>query len=183
MRNNEGIKIFLVIFLILQLKIIGFSLEPILKIYRLNKAIDHADFDYGMLRNIDQLPPPYPPDSPYQIGDLPIIKGQYTVYKFIAEYEGDSFKGRKVLFHDLLLIKADKANKILDALHYTLEWTDTPSLDLYRLQNKKLYLKEGLKIKELKLRNPETDRELIENGVIEIGKKHPKSIDSFGLSL
>ncbi|MBU1026912.1 MAG: hypothetical protein KKA31_04205 [Candidatus Margulisbacteria bacterium] len=137
------------------------------KTYTLTETIPKADFDYETIKNIDAVPPPYPADSPYQIGDLKTVKGPYTIYKFICEYYGDSkFSEKPVKLHDLLVIKTDNKNKIIDAFHYTLEWTDSPSLDLYHLKNKDVPLENGMKIKELKLTNITTGNKLEEKGEI-----------------
>jgi len=113
------------------------------------KVIQNADLDYQFLDRIDQVPPPYPAGSNYQIGDLPTVKGEYTVYKYLIEYVGKSAEKGESKFHDLLVIKTDSSGKILDAYKYTLEWADSPSLALYRMKSKELYLKPDLKINDL----------------------------------
>jgi hypothetical protein len=120
--------------------------------YRLIKVIRNADLDYGMLHNIDRIPPPYPEGSKYQIGDIGTVKGSYTVYKFVREYEGLSGStDEPAPFHDLLVVKVDDAGVIVDAYKYTLEWTDSPSLALYRLGRKGVRFKEDMDVRELQL--------------------------------
>lgn len=120
--------------------------------YRLIKVIRNADLDYGMLNNIDRVAPPYPEGSRYQIGDIGTVKGASTVYKFMREYEGLSGSADKPApFHDLLVVKVDDAGVIVDAYKYTLEWTDSPSLALYRLGRKGVRFKEDMDVRELQL--------------------------------
>lgn len=116
---------------------------------RPSEVITNADLDYQFLNNIDSITPPYPSGGKYQIGDLPTVKGKYTVHKYLVEYAGRSAEGGKSRFHDLIILKLDNDKKILDAYKYTLEWTDSPSLALYRTRTKGLYLKPGLKLKDL----------------------------------
>jgi len=132
------------------------SSERTSQAYKLEKIMKNTDLDYAFLKEIDSIPPPYPPNSPYQIGDLKYVPGKFKIYKFIAEYMGVSkFHPEPILFHDLLVIKTNYTNKILDAYHYTLEWTDSPSLDLYHSTGEYVYLENGLKIDKLKLFNAE----------------------------
>jgi tetratricopeptide (TPR) repeat protein len=120
--------------------------------YRLIKVIKNADLDYGMLNNIDRITPPFPEGSQYQIGDIGTVKGAYTVYKFVREYEGLSGSvDQPAHFHDLLAVKVDDAGVIVDAYKYTLEWTDSPSLALYRLGRKGVRFKEDMDVRELQL--------------------------------
>jgi tetratricopeptide (TPR) repeat protein len=120
--------------------------------YRLIKVIKNADLDYGMLHDIDRITPPFPEGGKYQIGDIGTVKGVYTVYKFMREYEGLSGSADKPApFHDLLVVKVDGAGVIVDAYKYTLEWTDSPSLALYRLGRKGVRFKEDMDVRELQL--------------------------------
>ena len=44
-----------------------------IQVYRLAGVIPRSDFDYPRMEKIDQVPPPFPPGSDFQIGDLPLI--------------------------------------------------------------------------------------------------------------
>lgn len=142
--------------------------EPkVVKLYKLVKVSHNSDFDYEKLSNIDALVPPYPKNSKYQIGDLPIKKGKFTIYRFMAEYPGQS-AGNGKKFHNLLIVKADRKGKITDAFHYTLEWQDSPSLCLYRLENKDVNLSNFTVLSQLKLKNMTTNKMLNDYGAIVI---------------
>lgn len=120
--------------------------------YRLIRVMKNADLDYAMLRDIDRITPPYPKGSPHQIGDIGTVQGAYTIYKYMREYEGLSASGGKpALFHDLLAVKVNDGGIIVDAYLYTLEWTDSPSLALYRLGRKGVRFREDLDVRELQL--------------------------------
>jgi len=43
------------------------------------------------------------------------VSGHYTYYQFIATFKGHSFQEADKDFHDILIIKTDKENKIVDA--------------------------------------------------------------------
>jgi hypothetical protein len=123
--------------------------------YTLTAVIRDADLDYAMLNTIDTITPPFPEGSKYQISDIGTVKGTYTVYKFIREYNSRSkFSASPVTFHDLLAVKVDTAGVIVDAYKYTLEWTDSPSLALYRLGKKGVRFKTNIDVNELQLTTP-----------------------------
>ncbi|MDH4270409.1 MAG: hypothetical protein OEW18_00375 [Candidatus Aminicenantes bacterium] len=121
--------------------------EPRILDYRLTETLRGRDFDYAWINEIDSVPPPYPADGQYQIGDLKTVDGPFTVYKFIREYEPESRSAESpAKFHDLLLVKTDNQGNILDAYHYTLEWSDSPSLDLERMGATGLNLRRRLTV-------------------------------------
>jgi hypothetical protein len=140
-----------------------------LKTYLLIQKSADSDIDEDFLEKIDSIPPPFPAGGPYQIGDIPTLTGEFEVYKFTAEYVGPTSQGERPL-HDLLVIKTDRQKKILDAVHYTLDWTDMPTLDLFRFRGKGVTLRDGLRIEELKLANVQTGSPLAEEGIIVLNK-------------
>jgi hypothetical protein len=135
------------------------------KEYRLVQTHGRSEIDRGFLQKIDALTPPFPPGSPYQVGDVPVVAGRFTVHKFVALYRGKSAEGEKD-FHDLLVVETDDSGLILDAVHYTLEWTDLPTLDLYRLGAKGVTLRDGLRVLDLRLVNVRTKEPLADEGTI-----------------
>lgn len=137
------------------------------KAYRLAAIVQGGDFDLRALRNIDSLPVPYPAGSRNQIGDLPLRRGKFLIYKFVAAYARTGAEGGAAEFHDILALKIGCGDEILDAWQYTLEWADTPSLDLNRMRKKGLVLKRGLEIANLDLANASTGSAAEEEGVIE----------------
>jgi hypothetical protein len=139
------------------------------KVYQLTQACSQSELDRSFLQTIDSVTPPFPAGSPYQIGDIPAVPGRMTVYKFMAQYRGKSAEGEGD-FHDLLVIETDGAGTILDGYHYTLEWTDLPTLDLFRFRGKGVTLRDGLNIQELRLANVQTGAPLVEDGIIVLKK-------------
>lgn len=136
------------------------------KVYRFIDSVKHADFDYRALKDIDRLPTPYPPGSPFQVGELPIASGDCTLYKFQAEYRGRSAEAGKERFHDILVVKLDGDGKVADAFHYTLEWADSPSLDLFRAGRRGFVLENGLALDRFAFTNPQS--RFHERGVISL---------------
>ncbi len=116
------------------------------KFYYLKKAAVKADFNYAKLNN-----------NPVK-ADFEPVDGKYKYYQFIATFKGlsynedaedDSIKD----FHDILIIKTDNKNKILDAYQHTLEWAEWPSqFDVYRYNTKNVILKNNLDINWLNLK-------------------------------
>ncbi len=122
-----------------------------IKIYKLKKKATNADFDYSKLNDIDDnikdtlniknLMPIFEPTS-----------GHFTYYQFISTFKGHSFQEVDKDFHDILIIKTDGENKIIDAYQYTLEWAEPPlQFDLYKSDVKNLILKNDLDLSALKL--------------------------------
>jgi hypothetical protein len=105
------------------------------------------------------------------------VKGKFTVYQFVATYQGTSFRGEgDWTFHDLLTLKTDTKGRILDAYQYTLEWAEPPaSSDLFRSTVKNIYLKDQLAISLLKFirthyTEEHTDNQLNDLGVLILKK-------------
>ncbi len=125
------------------------------KIYKLKKKTINSDFDYLKLEDIDgnikdtlnlkSLMPIFEP-----------INGQFTFYQFLATFKGEAYNGDGPTlikdFHDILIIKTDNKNKVIDAYQYTLEWAEPPlQFDLYKSDCVNLILKTDLDISSLKL--------------------------------
>lgn len=99
------------------------------------------------------------------------IRGKNIVYVFIATFKGLSFDNTEKDFHDILVVKVDKKQKILEAYQYTLEWAEMPlSYDLYEASTKGLTLTNGLSIESLRFRKVDymgnSESELKEKGVL-----------------
>jgi len=140
---------------------------PAAKTYVLKGIVQSADFDLEALRRIDALPVPYPPGSRTQIGDLPTRRGRYFIFKYVAAYPGVTAEGGAADLHDLLALKIGCGDAILDAWQYTLEWADSPSLDLNRMKNAGLVLRRGFDVGSLGLANASTGADAGETGVID----------------
>ena len=145
-----------------------------LKVYRLKKYAINADFNYSKLeelkkdtldrRNIKSLFEP--------------VSGQFSYYQFIATFKGKGGGYPLIIkdFHDILIVKTDKNNKIIDAFQYTLEWGECPcDYDLYRLSAKDIKLTDNMDISKFKFLQT-YDCELVgwekeefnENGIIKL---------------
>ncbi|RYH52931.1 MAG: hypothetical protein EON54_14175 [Alcaligenaceae bacterium] len=71
--------------------------------------------------------------------------------------------------HDIIIVKTNKANKIIDAYQYTLEWAEMPlSYDLYKARVNGLVLTDYFPIEKLRFRRVNYDskngREFEEKG-------------------
>ncbi len=125
-----------------------------LRIYQLLEIIKAADFDDDIMMNIDAQPVPYPEEGIYVLGDFSYIEGTSTIFKFICTYWGNSAESdSKKIFHDLIAIKTDSMNNIEEAYQYTLEWTDSPSLDLYHNEGMNIKLNKNMNIQDLYMMN------------------------------
>lgn len=150
------IKIFITTFLCLLISTqLVFGNSNPMPIYQLKEVYKNKNFDYKWIKEIDNIEIPYPKDGSYQIADLKLKKGNYTILKFISSQWGAvSYSDKPVLIHEVLWLKIDNELNILDAYHYTLEWQDTPSIRLYRMkQSVETKLKHPFDIKQLKLQS------------------------------
>ena len=142
------------------------------KIYILKKKAINADFNYSGLNDMES----YIMDTLKTANVMPIfepINGQFDYYQFIATFKGESYEGGIKDFHDILIVKTDKENKIIDAFQYTLEWAELPfQYDLFKSSVNNVILTNDLDIKLLKFMRTYSydgdDMELSENGVIKL---------------
>lgn len=106
------------------------------QVYILKKKAINADFDTISLLKIDSLEN----DSLTIRNIFEPINGVYHYYQFLSThmgrklvFPGEDLKDSLMVGHDILIIKTDKDNKIIDAFQYTLEWGEYPlQSDLFR---------------------------------------------------
>jgi hypothetical protein len=146
-------KIFLA--LTISIIVISGSMATTVPVYHLFEIEKNVDFDHKKVDDIDSLVSPYPANSSFQIGDLPTRRGKFTIYKFLNIFMGESRLGRNKLFHNLLAVKTDRDMNVIDAYHYTLEWEDMPSNNLYKMTAKNISLTNEISVKEFKFKNYE----------------------------
>jgi hypothetical protein len=129
---------------------------PQTKEYKLTDKTIHADIDHHLYTILSAS---YRPASLTTRPFKP-IRGKFIVYRFIATYQGESFTHQQKEFHDILIVKTDKRNKIIMAFQYTLEWTDSPEADLYRSTCKDVYLLDNMRIEKFAFkRSADYDKE------------------------
>ncbi|MCE7042444.1 hypothetical protein [Dyadobacter sp. CY312] len=146
------------------------------QIYRLTKKAIHANFDMSKLNNFDE----YRKDSISIREIFEPLSGEYNYYQFISTFKGlgmifsgDDVKDSIKTFHDILIIKTNNENKIIDAFQYTLAWAEQPfRYDLYRSSVTDLPLTDGMDISTLKFTRTEfwdaKDKLLKESGIIKL---------------
>lgn len=155
-----------VLLLFLLFLIVGSSSHGQDKIYKLIDSARNADIDIAKMTGID-----------YFQGGIDLLNtafkptmGKYTIYRFMATYEGMSFTDSIKTFHDVLIVKTDDSRNVLSAFHYTLEWAEPPfETDLYVNTIKKLLLSNGMRISSFGFQNlleSDPDRELIDEGKV-----------------
>jgi len=102
-----------------------------IKVYRLVDKSEQADIDRSKFNQLNTLGAGY-----HLLNEVfKPVKGNYTVYRFIAKYKGHSHRTSKMeVFHDLIILKTNITGTILDAYQYTLEWGEVPLIyDLFTL--------------------------------------------------
>lgn len=140
------------------------------KNYILKKKSINSDFDYSKLDNIDQQ---------NKTESFEPVDGNFIYYKFIATYTGytyvtprDSSEKNKT-FNDILIIKTNDRNEIVDAYQYTLEWAELPfQYDVFKSKTEILILVDNLNIKLLNLNRTESwnekNKQSKESGIIKL---------------
>ncbi|MDO5640561.1 MAG: hypothetical protein Q4G28_11915 [Neisseria sp.] len=146
------------------------------KLYILKKHTENSDFNYSKLDDIDGNTM----DTPNASSLMPVfepISGRYQYYQFLSTFVGQAFNVDEAPlfkeFHDILIIKTDHENKIIDAYHYTLEWAEPPlQYDLFKSSAKNVYLTNNLDINQLKFKRTHRwhndDEEMKESGIIKL---------------
>ena len=146
------------------------------KIYRLKKQATSSDFNYTKLNNIDDNLK----DTLNLRNIMPVfepVDGQYKYFQFMATCKGEGYNadGPPLIkdFHDILIIKTDPTNIILDAYHYTIEWGEIPcQYDVYKISAKNVVLTDSFQLQELNLLRTyawdENDKILIDDGLVRL---------------
>ncbi len=145
------------------------------QVYKLKKQTVNSDFDYSKLESIDA-----------SLGDtintmrvmsvFDPVNGKYSYFQFIATFKGEAYNipGPILIkaFHDILIVKTDSHNVILDAYQYTLEWSELPcQYDVFKSSVRGLILKHNMDISLLKLKRTSrlsNDEPYEEQGIIKL---------------
>lgn len=144
------------IFLLLFIPISLFSID---NVYQLVNVYEKADLNYDFLNSIDSQKIPYPKNSSFMIGDIPIKRGKYKVFKFIAVRDANySYEPTNPIMHAILIIKTDSKQRILDAYHYILEWSDLPSYCLAKNETRGLILTRYLSLSKFHFKTLQGER-------------------------
>lgn len=125
------------------------------KLYILKKQTNNSDFDYSKLDDIDDDFGLFKKPKKIITAFEP-VNGKYNYYQFIATFKGSSYNdGSGSLikdFNDILIIKTNNENQIIDAYQYTLEWAEPPfQYDVFKSSLKNIKLTDNLDIEKLKL--------------------------------
>ena len=146
------------------------------KIYTLKKQTENSDFNYSKLDDIDSSKM-----DTLNVRNLMTIfepvYGQYKYYQFLSTFVGEAYNadGQTLFedFHDILIIKTDSENKIIDAYQYTLEWAEPPlKYDVFKSSIINIPLTNNMDINLLKFIRTyswnDDNKELNENGIIKL---------------
>ena len=145
-------------------------------VYVLKKQAKNADFNYSKLDAIDGNIKAGRNTKNLMLIFEP-VSGAFNYYQFLATFKGKAYNGGEATtikdFHDILIIKTDQSDKIIDAYQYTLEWAEPPlKYDLFKSSAKNAVLTDALNIKQLKFKRTyswsEKDTMLKEDGIIRL---------------
>ncbi|PSR52118.1 hypothetical protein AHMF7605_00565 [Adhaeribacter arboris] len=134
----------------------------------------NSDFNYNLLNAMDSLIEASRKWPDAERFFLPVA-GKYKYYRFKARFKGVSYDNSLKDFNDILIIKTDSVNTIIDAYQYTLEWAEYPfTTDLYRISNKGERLVDKLNVDSLemkKIADYENGKLLDDKGIIYLKPK------------
>lgn len=118
--------------------------------FKLIQKADSTDINYLTIKNINSLPHSY--ESMLQ--NFKPIKGEYTTYLFIKEFEDETKYFGKQKLHDLVIIKTNSNNIIIDGYFYRLEWSEVPSQSMiFRSFANNVELKNNISVLDLEFYN------------------------------
>ncbi|MFC3352414.1 hypothetical protein [Sphingobacterium zeae] len=135
----------------------------------------NTDFNYKMLDNFEQSFSELIKENNSRESIFNPINGKYHYYKFVATYkargisaDSDSVKPEQT-FHNILIIKTDDQQKIVDGYEFVLEWNEKPlSYPLFRMKASDLILQEGLSLKQLNLKRVTDNSDFDSDGKIKL---------------
>ncbi len=143
--------------------------------YKVKKIAENADFNYSKINNFcnNEI---YDTINDAQIWINAVfepIQGRFKYYQFQSTYLGMSKAEGKKEFHDILIIKTDSSNTVIDAFQYTLEWAEPPiEYDLFRSTTANIQLSNNLDIRKLGFQRTFTegceDLNLNDSGIISL---------------
>lgn len=125
-------------------------------VFKLVDTKKNSDINYLTIKNINSLGH----IDEEMLQNFKPVKGQYTTYTFIKEFIGYSVDGfdvesyKEVQMHDIIVLKTNSDNIILDGFYYRLEWREVPSQSMiFRVFAQGVKLKNNLKVSELEMYN------------------------------
>ncbi len=119
-------------------------------VFKLVSRKDNADINYLTIKNINTY------DHGYKEmwKRFQPVKGQFTVYLFIKEFEGESKRKGLTKMHDLIILKTSKDATVLDGFYYRLEWGEVPSQSMiFRTTGEQVKLRNNLPVSLLEFIN------------------------------
>ena len=118
--------------------------------FKLIEKKENSDINYLTIKNINSLAHGYKP----MLESFKPIKGEFTTYIFIKEFDEISKYNGNQKFHDLIILKTNTENVILDGFYYRLEWVEVPSQSMiFRVFAENIELKNSLEVLELNFLN------------------------------
>ena len=138
----------------------------------------NTDFNYKLLDNFEQSFSDLIAENNSRELIFNPIGGKYHYYKFIATYKArgispnsDPAKPEQT-FHNILILKTDDQQKIVDGYHFVLEWAEKPlSYPLFKVNSAGIPLQEGLSLKQLNLKRVTDNSDFDSDGKIKLSSR------------
>lgn len=151
-------KYFITIFLLF----IGIVISAQVKTYKLINKSNNCDINYKAIYSIDTTT-----SQESRRNIFVPINGKFTLYTFINAYKRISYDNTEKEFHDIIVIKVDKHQKIIDGFQYTLEWAEKPfKYDLYKVEAKNIVINKKLPISKLKFQRVRRPKDRLNESAI-----------------
>lgn len=118
--------------------------------FKLIEKKENSEINYLTIKNINSL------DHGYKsmLESFKPISGVFTTYIFIKEFDGISKYNGNQKLHDLIILKTNTENIIIDGFYYRLEWAEVPSQSImFRVFAENIELKNSLEVSKLNFLN------------------------------
>lgn len=137
-------------FLLLLICFLSFSCTNAQEVFKLSLKKENADINYLTIKNINL----FAHGCKEMLQIFQPVKGQFAVYLFIKEFQGESNLGGSSKMHDLIILKTSEDSVVLDGFYYRLEWAEVPSQSMiFRTTCKDVKLKNNLEVSLLEFIN------------------------------
>ncbi|MDR1877910.1 MAG: hypothetical protein LBQ84_09855 [Flavobacteriaceae bacterium] len=116
---------------------------------------DESDFNYNLIDSINN----YIGKENLLNNVFNVRKGDYTVYRFLRQRNGESKKGDvNSVGSELIIVKIHpQSNKVIEAIYFPLDWKELPLSDVLVKSHPNIKLRKRILIKRMKLGRIDSD--------------------------
>jgi len=149
-------RIFFILLMLITLTLSAYAQKEEPLVYQIKAVYQKSDFNQKAIERYQKREVEWN-DTGEVLKLFKPVKGKYKVILFMATGYGLLHERDKGIFHNILILKVDKNDEILDGMEYVLEWAEVPTAArLLRATKTGVKLKKGLPISQLDFKTFET---------------------------